>query len=302
VSETSKLVLALVFFFVIGIFLTFFQTDNFSRVIGSLALAMACFGVAAVWLKSQGKALFEVSARVKVLQNSKEVSNANSMPLVNKPKAQLSEKSRQQLDRAIFALKSFGVFSPDSPKSEMLIEAIIDYGEPVTLDAVFTALDEANCYHLGFSRSRYDANLAFLPSKTEQLKKTIEAQVLAILALYRDDTVFSDIFVFVADDNKVRITCVLNGENFECVYSRSAKYLSTEPFVALAKHLYKLERTKRLACLWTDQGAYITRLTNGKLGALNKALGKALTVNGTFSWLDEEEGFDAASILTMIKH
>lgn len=301
-SETSKLVLALVFFFVIGIFLTFFQTDTFSRVIGSWALAMACLGVLAVWLKRQGKTLADLSARPKVQQTSGEVLGTNTISFAKKPTAQLSKKSLNQLDRAVSVLRSFGIFSPECPKSELFVEALADYGEPVTLDALFVALDEASYYHRDFEISRYDANFTFLPSKTEQLQQTIEAQVQAILALCKDEIVFSSPLVAAAGNHRVQINVDINGERFECAYLANAKYLSTAPFVGLAKHLAKMDKPIRLACFWTDQGAYVTRIANETLGALNKALGKSLTVNGKFSWLDEEEGFEAGSISTSSKH
>lgn len=306
-SENTKLKLSILLMFTCGIFATFFGDGVLSKVAGVLALGLSVFGVVAMRLQKTGRMIWGVKSwhdakhLTTMPPNEAEANRATqAAALARAPIPALSPYGAKQLKRAVSVLGSFGVFLPETPMVVYLQESVADYGEPVTLEAVLFALEEANYYHSDLDITRYTANLIFIPSKTEQFKETIETQLRDIIGIYKSTVAITDLNVSISDIHRISIRMMLNGECFECDYKGFPKYLSSTPFVKTAKWLHALGSGERLACFWSDQGAHITCISANALHELNSALGKGLLANSTFTWLDEEESFDASTITSSI--
>lgn len=305
-SETSKLILSIIFMSAGGIFLIFFEVDMVGKIAGGLSLGLAIFGAFYLLQKNTKRGILSRKPRGEAESVATTQSGmANITPVaapetfVGAPIPPLSPRGVKQIKRAVSVLASFGVFSPQIPSACHLYEAAADYGEPVTLEAVFIGLDEASYYHPDFDMTQYSANLVFLPAKTEQFEDVIEEQLRDIVKLYGGAIEIWDLTVSIIDPWHVSIKLSLNNEHFECEYDGIAKYLSSTPFVEIAKRLHAIETDKRLALFWSDQGARVTLISDGTLKELNAALGKGLLADANFSWLDEETPFDASSIASI---
>jgi hypothetical protein len=203
--------------------------------------------------------------------------------------AALSPDGERDLARVVTVLADAGVFAPRVPDPEHLRGPVGDQGEPVTADTVLAALDEVSYYRPGFDPSVYSANLAFHSSHSEQSADVLRAQVDDIVRLAGGglDGVTAAIEVIERAGTGRVPTVIRLGDDRVLAYDGAAKYLSTELHVALARILRERRRSLRLACLWSDQGVWLSGLTEGTVERLNAALGPA--AGSGWEWVDEQE-------------
>lgn len=297
-AEHTKLYLSALFFVVTGVYLLAMPGSWLIKTFGFLSLGMALLGAIAAFQKSRGKDFkYQRVSRDRKSEWSKPTDRNSKSAVSVTP---LSAKGRKQLERAVSVLGSLGIFSPDCPEPDMLQEAVADYGEPVTVESVLHALDEADYYHPDFEKRRYIANLMFLSADTEQTPELIQHQVVEIARLCGETQRSEAPVVKMAENFLTSITFVLQNDAIRIDYEGFAKNLSLTPFIEIAKRFQVLGTGRRLACIWSDQGLFVSTIADGKLDDLNKALGKGLTANFTFGWLDEEQPLDAETI-TAIK-
>jgi hypothetical protein len=162
-----------------------------------------------------------------------------------------------------------GVFAPAAPRPEQLYEAVADLGKPVTQGIVLTALQEASFHHAGFDAPACMAMLAFHASHTEQSRDTVERQVADLIRLSGGSPDVSDLAIELRPD--------------------AGKWLSTRIHVELARVLHTARAPRRLAWLWTDQGAWIAGLEPDSLELLNAGPGGLEDGGEGWSWVDEAE-------------
>ena len=90
---------------------------------------------------------------------------------------ELSPEGRAQLEVMLDLLHEAGVLAPERPAAEHLAEAMADRGEPVTLQDLPAALEEAVAWWPEFELSRYTRNLAFHSEQVEQHEEALVAQI-----------------------------------------------------------------------------------------------------------------------------
>ena len=294
-SEATRLALAALFFAIMGIFLLVLPGSAINKGFGILCLIMALLGAVAVFQRLGGKEfrdLFGQKAHSKARQaveTQTAVFEPGEMPT-------LSDYGKKQLERAVSVLNSLKVFQPERMNAALLKEAVADRGEPVTVECVLQALEEADYYNPSFDKSKYTANLVSIGDDTEQTEETVRWQVIEILHLSGESLKDSQIKVRIDASGYTTVDFTLDGEPVKIAYTGFPKNLSTVVAVNLAKRFQSGNTGRRFASLWSDQGVFITAIADGKLDELNKALGKGLTTYAKFGWLDEEEPLDSTSM------
>ncbi|MDT0348176.1 hypothetical protein [Pseudonocardia charpentierae] len=204
----------------------------------------------------------------------------------------LSPEGERELTRIVAVLAAAGVFAPRAPDPADLHGPVADQGEPITVEGVLAALDEADYYVPGFDAAAYSANLAFHVSHGEQLAEVLREQVGDLVRLgggrLADVTAAVDL-TYRPGTARVRTVIRLVVDEAEQVlaYDGAAKYLSTEVHVALARILRERGMDRRLAWLWSDQGVWLSGLPDGAVDGLNTALGAA--AGEGWQWVDEQE-------------
>jgi hypothetical protein len=104
-------------------------------------------------------------------------------PAGSAPRPALSPEGRKELDRVVAVLAEAGVFAPRAPDPAQLSEAVADAGEPVLVEAVLMAGEEAAFWHPGFRSAEHSANLAFHDSHVEQFADVLQAQIDDVVRL-----------------------------------------------------------------------------------------------------------------------
>jgi hypothetical protein len=203
----------------------------------------------------------------------------------------LDAEQTAALAEMVAVLARHGVFAPRIPDPALLHPSIADYGA-VDPGAVFGALSELHYYHPAIPEDSFMANLAMLTSHGEQGAETLAEEIADIDRLTQGALGLADEALcwpadIRAEEAELRIT--INGAPTVLRWRALDKYLSTVPHVALAKTYAALGTGFRLATYWTDQGAWIMRLADGAVEALNAELGLDPATSDPFGWLDEEE-------------
>jgi hypothetical protein len=229
----------------------------------------------------------------------------SSRPAADAPRpapSELSPSGRAALAHVVGVADRAGLFAPRAPQPADLVEAVADAGEPVTLDVVLAALEEAGFWRPGFRAADHLRALAFHDAHVEQLSETLEAQVADLGRLAGDALDVSLREVDLADDGgAVRTRLRLGfrtaaGERDETLdYRGDPKYLSTVVHVAVARALLAAAPSGPwLAWTWSDQGVWLAALRPAALEPLNRELGRALSE--PWRWVDTEEPVAAGDL------
>ena len=222
----------------------------------------------------------------------------------DRPPPELSASGRAALAHVVAVAERAGLFAPRTPRAADLMEGVADHGEPVTLDAVLSAIGEID-WHPGLRPEDHLAALAFHDSHVEQFADTLEEQV-------------EDLDRLAGDDRRVRLLDVRRSEHDRAGavptrlrvavgrgegpsgeqtldYRSDDKYLSTVLHVAVARALRTLDPdAPRLAWTWSDQGVWLAALRPAALEPLNRELGRALLE--PWRWVDAEEPVAAGDL------
>lgn len=197
-------------------------------------------------------------------------------------------------------LAGAGVFVPQAPDPAHLVEAVADHGEPVTAYAALSALHEAGYYHPQFSMTHHDANLAFHDSHVEQDTELLHEHAADLIRLAGDGLAGVPVTIEIdppgstpSMPNHAVPTRLRVGDRV-VDYAGDVKYLSTVLHVHLATALRERRTGRRLAWLWSDQGAWLTSLADGELEQLNTALGPA--ADEGWEWVDEQPPMAAGDL------
>jgi hypothetical protein len=209
---------------------------------------------------------------------------------------ELEADAAAALAALVATMARHGIFAQHVPDPELLHPGVVDFGG-VSPAGVFEALSELHYYHPEIPADAFIANLAMLTSHGEQGVETLAQEIADIDRLTHgalgltNEAIHWPVNVR-SSEAELRIT--MNGEPTVLRWRALDKYLSTVPHVALARAYAALGTGYRLATLWTDRGAWIMRLANGAVEALNNELGLKTEV---FGWLDEEDPMAAGAML-----
>lgn len=213
------------------------------------------------------------------------------------PMPELSASRRAAVRRVVGAMADHELFAPDVPAPELLYPGIADMDETVQPDSVLSALCEIDYYHPGVDPARFGGNLLMFDSKTEQDADYLRAMVVELARLSeleaRDVSVETDWTTATSGSTPVRIALTLAGEPLTIAYAGAIKYGSTHLPHAIAARLDAAGTGKRLAWLWTDQGAWISCLADGAVEALNSRLKLTGRSRCQWDWVSEAEPFAA---------
>ena len=210
---------------------------------------------------------------------------------------ELSAEGLAQLETMLDLLHAAGVFAPARPSAEHLAEAMADQGEPVTLQSLPAALEEAVAWWPEFDLSRYTRNLAFHAEHGEQFEEVLAAQIddLARLSGGALDVLELGMGPWLDGVRTVpvRLRVQVGGQAGAEVRIDEAfwgKSLNLPLFQRLAAALRSVGAPRRLAGLYGEQGLWITSFAGEvDLAALNHALGVSGEVDADegWCWLDE---------------
>ncbi|MCC7053200.1 MAG: hypothetical protein IT355_08010 [Gemmatimonadaceae bacterium] len=209
------------------------------------------------------------------------------------------EPERRDVRDIVALFAATGVFAPAAPRPEHLHEAAADMGAPVTQGLVLTALHEAAYYHAGFDAASCMQNLAFHQSHAEQVADALRSQIADIARLSRGalDVREISIDLRLADGPGPHPDCTVtmrvNGTPLTVIWEPDAKYLSTHLHVALAIVMRRTGSPLRLAWLWTDQGAWLSALSEPALAALNDTPVGLRSGHEFWDWIDDAEPISA---------
>lgn len=195
--------------------------------------------------------------------------------------------------RIVAHMASEGLFSPQVPPPDMLFEALADYGDKVTQNAVLMALVEANYWHPGFDPEPCLGNIAMHDNHVEQFDDFLQRQIEDLVRLAGGALVVQDVAIDLslpphgsAQAPSCSIAMTINGAPSHLQYAPAAKYLSTHIHVAMARALAATNSGKRYAWLWDDQGVWISCLADGAVERLNAGPGIDKTGYGGWEWVD----------------
>jgi hypothetical protein len=195
------------------------------------------------------------------------------------------------LSTMVAAMARHGIFAPEVPDPTLLHPGIADFGE-VSPAGVFEALGELHHYHPDIPEDAFAANLAMLSSHGEQGVEALAGEIADFDRLTHGALGLADEAIHWpanvrTSEAELRIT--MNGEPTVLRWRALDKYLSTVPHVALARAYAALGTGYRLATYWTDRGAWVMRLADGAVEALNVELALDPATSNTFGWLDKEQ-------------
>ena len=219
------------------------------------------------------------------------------------PPGTLSPSGRRELDRIVAVLGRAGIFRPHVPDPELLVAGAAEHGEPVTLDAVFAALGEADHWHPGFDVDDYTAGLAHHGSHTEQDPEHLRRQVADLAHLVGPEPAVTVHEVELADTGgaqpiRTRVLLTVGGRRLDLDYPGAGKYLSTMLHVGIARAVREAGAPVRLAWFWSDQGVWLTALPAAdpdRVRELNDRLGTA-ALPDPWEWVDEAPPHAAGEI------
>jgi len=199
---------------------------------------------------------------------------SGSAPVHHKgPLPELSASRQADVRRVVRVMAEQGVFAPDAPDPALLYAGAAEMDESVKPDTILSILEETSYYHPGFDPAAWMANLAMHDSKAEQDEAEQIADLVRLAGRGLDvRDVRIDHSAEVDRRIPVTIAMTVNGEPLSLAYAGDAKYLSTHIHHALATRLDAANTGRRLAWLWTDQGAWISALPDGAVEALNATL------------------------------
>ena len=210
-------------------------------------------------------------------------------PVATSPsESKLDPGERELLGRSIEMLAAEGVFVPEVPTSDQLEAATADYGPPVTMHSVISAVFSSTYYDAAFEEKRYDANLRQHSANVEQERSVIEQQVLDLVELSKGELIVEQLEVEFGDDALVTVACVLNGEEFEVSYLGANKWMSTVVLQQLAARYERLNLKTRFAAIAADDEIYLACLDRAAVKTLNRALAPKGGQYATWMWIDEE--------------
>jgi hypothetical protein len=179
----------------------------------------------------------------------------------------LDAHSRAAVADIVALFRQAGVFEPEAPQPEVLHEAVADLGVPVTQGIVLTALQEAPFHHPRFDPSACLGRLAFHASHAERSRDRVEREAADLVRLSGAALDVGDLPIDLRPDGR--------------------KSLAIGHPVAIARALRSARAPRRLAWLWTDQGAWITGLGPDTLERLNAGPGGPQDGGEGWSWMDE---------------
>lgn len=211
----------------------------------------------------------------------------------------LSPRKQGEVRRIVRTMAKHGLFGPDTPDPQLLYAGVAEQGFAVKPDSVIEALCEVDYYHPGTDPERWMANLLMHDSKGEQ----DEAQQIADIARLADGlldvrevAVRHGAMAGRLRTTQVDVTMTIDGEAVALSWPGDVKYLSTHIHHMLATRLRAGPSGKRLAWLWTDQGAWISLLDDGAVEAMNSALKLGPRSRCAWSWMDEGEPMAAGQL------
>ena len=196
-----------------------------------------------------------------------------------------------------------GIFAPEVPDATLLYPGVADMDESVQPDTILATLGELDYYHPGIDPARFGANLLMFDSKTEQDSDYLHDITVALAGLARlearDVTVECEWPAQRGRSVPVRITLLLDGEPLIISYTGQNKYGSTHLPHVIASRLDAAANGLRLAWLWTDQGAWISGVSDGAVEALNAELKLGRRSRCQWDWVAEAEPFAAGDTLNI---
>lgn len=215
------------------------------------------------------------------------------------PLPELSARKQAEVRRIVRAMAAHGLFAPDVPDPALLYAGVAEQDFSVQPDSILEALGEVDYYHPGTDPERWMANLVMHGSHAEQdeVQQITDIARLAGEAIdVRDVVVQRGELAGTSRATQVDVTMTVDGEAVALSWRGDVKYLSTHIHHALATRLRAGPSGKRLAWLWTDQGALMSLLDDGAVEALNSALKLGPRSRCAWSWMDEGEPMTAGQM------
>jgi hypothetical protein len=213
------------------------------------------------------------------------------------PLPALSASRRTAVRAHIAAMAEYGIFAPDVPDPALLYPGIAEMDEAVQPDTIFSAVGEIDYYHSDVNPGRFGANLLMFDSKAEQDADYLRSMTLALARL--TGLAVSDVSIDTewppssGSSVPVRIQLNLGDEQLSIAYLGTTKYGSTHLPYAIAARLDAAATGKRLAWLWTDQGAWISSVADGAVEALNASLKLGSRKRCQWEWVTDAAPFAA---------
>lgn len=184
----------------------------------------------------------------------------------------LSEEGLAEAQRLLQALHGAGIIAPDAPPLAQLQEALADYGEPVDMVAVLSALLEAPYYHADFAGERYIANLRFHGEQVEQFAENFAEDFADLCHLAQcADWEIADLQCGEAEAGKMRfeLRARIGAQQIDMNERFFSKYRNADFYVRIAQALVASGAPRRLVWLYTDSGIWLSGLLpNTDLNAL----------------------------------
>lgn len=205
--------------------------------------------------------------------------------------------------RVVKLMGDEGLFAPDVPDPAMAFEGVADWGGPVTQASVLGALVEAKHWHPAFDPERSMANAVMHDSHSEQFEEVLRGQIDDLVRLAGGALIVRDVVIDLTLLNgsgphpPCTMSMTINDRMVAMRYSPAAKYLSTHIHVVLARALKAADCGKRLAWLWTDQGAWIACLADGAIDRLNAGPGFDKDGYDGWDWIDASEPMAAGDMV-----
>ena len=286
------IIVALIFF----LFVPFGPgTGTGARLFFSILMGAFIIGGAAVILSL----LRDIAA----LFRGREAAPAPPVPSPRRRPSELSPSRKAAVRKTVAVMAEHGLFAPEAPDPALFYPGVAEMDESVKPDTILDALGELDYYHPGTDIARFSANLAMLDSKTEQdpaylRDRIVDLERLAGGALQITDVTVEAAWPPAGRAMPTRIAMTVNGEPLAIAYAGDVKYASTHIQHALALQLDAAGTGRRLAWLWTDQGAWISVLSAGAVEAMNTALKLTPQSRCCWAWVSDEKPMAAGDAAT----
>ncbi|MDO5090672.1 MAG: hypothetical protein Q4D61_03935 [Cardiobacteriaceae bacterium] len=173
------------------------------------------------------------------------------------------EEGLAEAQRLLQALHGVGIIAPDMPPLAQLQEALADYGEPVDVVAVLSALLEAHYYHADFAEGRYFANLRFHAEQVEQFAESLGEDFADLCHLAQcTDWEIADLQCGEAAAGKMRfeLRARVATQWIDMDEPFFSKYRNADFYVRIARTLMAAGAPRRLAWLYSDSGIWLSGL------------------------------------------